>query len=94
MPAVGVVPATAVVALCLMQCKTDFCRTNLQLHVSKKGYKGAVWLMGHTSADPTIDLAAVVQRKHKVRVCVCACECACVCVLGEGWLIGDEHGTV
>jgi hypothetical protein len=39
----------------------------LQQHVTRKNYKADVWLMGHTSSDPTVDLAPDATRKRKVR---------------------------
>lgn len=51
----------------LLQCKTEVCQELLQQHVSWKGFKGAVWLMGHTSSDPTVDLPPGTKRKSKVR---------------------------
>lgn len=53
--------------LCL-QCKSEVCSDVLQQHVDRKGYKAGVWLMGHTSSDPTVDLSPDATRKRKVRL--------------------------
>lgn len=50
-----------------LQCKTQVCQTFLQHHVARKRYKAGVWLMGHSSSDPTVDLHPGAVRKHKVR---------------------------
>lgn len=36
-------------------CKTAVCQEYLQKHVVKLGYRGKVWLMAHTSSDPSVD---------------------------------------
>ena len=61
-----VLPGNALVVSAL-QCKTEVCQQLVQRHVKHQGYSGAVWLMGHTSSDPTVDLPPGVQRQHKVR---------------------------
>jgi hypothetical protein len=51
-----------------LQCKTEVCVNMLQQHVARKKYEAGVWLMGHTSSDPTVDLAPDSTRKRKVRL--------------------------
>lgn len=52
--------------LTLPQCKSEVCSDVLQQHVDRKAYKAGVWLMGHTSSDPTVDLSPGATRKRKV----------------------------
>lgn len=42
------------------------CVDMLQQHVTRKKFKAGVLLMGHTSSDPTVDLAPDATRKRKV----------------------------
>lgn len=51
-----------------LQCKTRVCSHVLQQHVDRMSYKAGVWLMGHTSSDPTVDLSPDATRKRKVCV--------------------------
>jgi hypothetical protein len=52
-------------------CKTQVCQDLMRRHVMKMGYSGHVWLMGHTSSDPSVDVRRGVQTKVRFRVCVC-----------------------
>lgn len=54
--------------VCCLQCKTQVCSHVLQQHVDRMSYKAGVWLMGHTSSDPTVDLSPDATRKRKVCV--------------------------
>ncbi|WIA22750.1 hypothetical protein OEZ86_009707 [Tetradesmus obliquus] len=44
-------------------CKTRVCLDLMQRHVIKMGYRGHVWLMGHTSSDPSVDVRQGTQGK-------------------------------
>jgi hypothetical protein len=44
------------------------CETLLTHHVAEQGYSASVWLMGHTSSDPSVDLAPSIKRSDKVGV--------------------------
>lgn len=37
-------------------CKTKLCRDLLKKHIGRMGWRSHVWLMGHTSSDPSVDL--------------------------------------
>lgn len=42
------------------------CEALLTRHVADHGYSASVWLMGHTSSDPSVDLAPSIKRSDKV----------------------------
>jgi hypothetical protein len=55
-------------------CKTQVCQELMRRHVIRMGYSGHVWLMGHTSSDPSVDIRQSAQKKVRrwchLRICV------------------------
>ncbi|KAF6265543.1 hypothetical protein COO60DRAFT_962986 [Scenedesmus sp. NREL 46B-D3] len=45
-------------------CKTRVCVELMRRHVIRMRYSGHVWLMGHTSSDPSVDVRLGTQQKE------------------------------